>query len=110
MTVLVCEDNLMWSARLVNGVKASGHDPVLVDRWVDELPAGEVAIVNLGAERMRPSELVLRLKEAGVYVVGHAGHKEKPLMTMGRESGCDEVVTNSYLSNKLPELLGKLDK
>lgn len=105
---MVCEDNLMWSARLMNGVKGAGHVGVLVDRFSEELPDGDVAIVNLGSERLRPADLVAALRAGGVFVVGHAGHKERPLLTMGRESGCDRIVTNGSLASGLGDLLGEL--
>ena len=110
MRVLVCEDNLMWSARLMNGVKGAGYEAILVDKLKEELPAAEVAIINLGSMRLDPEKLVSGLKAQGTYVIGHAGHKEKPLLAMGEEYGCDQIVTNSTLANKLPELLAKLNE
>lgn len=104
MRVLILEDNLMWGARLAQTVRGLGHEAVLLDKPLADWE-GDVAIVNLGSDRLRADELVPALHAAGVYVIGHAGHKERPLLQFGRESGCDQVVSNSTLTFKLDELL-----
>ena len=95
----------MWSTRLLNGVKACGHEAVLVERFGGEFGEGEVAIVNLGSGRLMSSGLIGRLKEAGIVVIGHAGHKEKELMAAGRAAGCDMVVTHSAMAEDLGKVL-----
>lgn len=105
MRVLIYEDNLMWSARLRGSVQALGHEAVVVDKMPESLPAGEVAIVNLGSDRLPATELVPRLKAAGVHVVGHAGHKERPLTQLGNDLGCDQVVSNSTITFHLAKVL-----
>ncbi|MBX3112081.1 MAG: hypothetical protein KF857_08740 [Fimbriimonadaceae bacterium] len=105
MRVLIFEDNLMWSARLRDSVRSLGHEPVVVDKMTGGLPSGEVAIVNLGSARLPAAELVPRLKSAGVHVVGHAGHKERPLAQLGNDLGCDQVVSNSTITFHLAKVL-----
>jgi hypothetical protein len=105
MTVLIFEDNLLWSARLVKSLKALGHDPV-VRTTPDTDPAGATwAIVNLGSEKLRADFLVPALKASGVRTIGHAGHKESEVLAYGKDSGCDVVATNSQLTFKLAELI-----
>jgi len=71
-----------------------------------EIPEGvQVAIVNLGSRAMDPAALVDALREKGVYVIAHAGHKEKELHELGRTLGCDRLATNSEITHKLPQLL-----
>ncbi len=105
MRVLIFEDNLMWSARLRGSVQALGHEAVVIDKPAAGLPEGELAIVNLGSDRLPAADLVPRLKAAGVHVVGHAGHKEKPLTQLGNELGCDQVVSNSTITFHLAKVL-----
>ncbi len=105
MRVAIYEDNLMWSARLVRSLQALGHEAVVLEAPTDTLPAAEVAIVNLGSAVFDAMSLVPALKESGVHVIGHAGHKEKPLLAAGNESGCDQVVSNSSLTFRLAEIL-----
>jgi DNA-binding response OmpR family regulator len=105
MKVLVLEDNLMWSVRLVRTLASLGHEAERAATMPAELSEYDAVIVNLGAQSYDPPEAVRQLKEAGVFVIGHAGHKEKDLQTLGRESGCDIMATNSQLTFKLDQLL-----
>ena len=104
MTVLVFEDNLMWSARLVQSLVALGHAPVVTTEIPDPCEA-HVAILNLAASTF--ATLVPQLKELGIYTIGHAGHKEKDLLELGREAGCDRIATNSELTYKIELLLNE---
>ena len=105
MTVLVFEDNLLWSARLVKSLRALGHEAI-VRTEPDATPGdARVAIVNLGSAKLRADDLVPKLKSYGIRTIGHAGHKETELLAYGASSGCDVVATNSQLTYKLPELI-----
>jgi len=101
MKVWIFEDNLMWSARLAQSVKALGHEPSVVTAVPDG--AADAAIVNLSSPAF--VALVPSLREHGVYTIGHAGHKEKDLLKLGAEAGCDKVATNSELTYKIGDLL-----
>lgn len=105
MRVLIYEDNLIWSARLVRSVRAFGHEAIVVDK--PEPMAGDVAILNLGSLTLPTAELAPKLQAAGVVTIAHAGHKEKPLHEMGRQAGCDILATNSELTHKIEELLDR---
>ena len=104
MRVLVYEDNLMWSSRLMQSLRGLGHEAVLLTQA--EIEEGDVAIVNLSSPKFNAKEFVPKLVEAGVRVVGHAGHKEKDLIAMGKAAGCDHVASNSELTFKLDQVLG----
>jgi hypothetical protein len=108
MRVLVFEDNLMWSARLKQSLTALKHEPVMLSRVPAELPLAEAAIVNLGSQSMHAQELVPKLKLAGVFVIAHAGHKEKELQQLGKDLGCDRLASNSQLTFKLADLLPRV--
>ncbi len=88
---------------MVQSLRALGHEPILIPRPVAEI--ADVAIVNLGSTTIRAVELVPALNALDVHVIGHAGHKEKELLELGRAAGCRTVATNSQLTYKLPELL-----
>jgi hypothetical protein len=103
MRVLILERNLIWSARLANSIRASGHEAVVAGTLPAEL-GFDVAIVNL-ADGDPP---VSALQAAGVKVIAHAGHKEKERLDVGKVAGCDLVVTNSELTYKLPEILERM--
>lgn len=110
MHVAVYEDNLMWSAKLMRTLKAFEHDAKVFSTVALPPDGADVAIVNLGSERLPPSELVPLLRGAGIYVIGHAGHKEKELHRFGEELGCDYLATNSELTFKLPDLLANVPR
>jgi len=105
MRVLIYEDNLMWSSRLVKSVAALGHEAVLRTKAPVDSEIGDVAIVNLGSSTLDPAEIVPALHEKGVKVIAHAGHKEKELHDMGRGLECERLVTNSELTYKLEQIL-----
>lgn len=103
MRILVYEDNLMWSARLQKSLTALGHEAVV--RTKPTVEAGDAAIVNLGAPSFGPATLVPALREQGVHVIGHAGHRETELHDLGREIGCDTLATNRELTYSIERLL-----
>lgn len=100
MKVLVYEDNLMWSSRLTNSLSKLGYEPILASEVSNEAP---IAIVNLGTFGLQ--WLVPSLRALGVVTLGHAGHKEKELHSLGAEVGCDILATNSELTFKIESLL-----
>jgi hypothetical protein len=95
----------MWSSKLVNSLKALGHECSIES----EFPATEmaqVAIVNLGDPDV--GILIKLLKAHEVKVIAHAGHKEKDLLEIGKEHNVDHLATNSELTFKIESILFKL--
>lgn len=105
MKILVFEDNLMWAPRLRQTLVGLGHEPVMMSKVPGEMPEAPVAIVNLSSSRMPVFDLVSRLKGEGLYVIGHAGHKETELRERGREAGCDQILSNSQTTFSLEKAL-----
>src|SRR5579885_1194398 len=85
LKIWIFEDNLMWSARLVQTLTALGHEATVVTQIPTEGSA-DAAILNLSSETFR--SFVPALRKCGVYTIGHAGHKEKDLLELGKEAGC----------------------
>jgi protein-L-isoaspartate O-methyltransferase len=106
MKVWIFENNLMWSSRLLQSVNGVGHEGAVVTQILEE--GADVAIVNLG-DSETPS-LVKQLKDMGVFVIAHAGHKEKELLTLGKDLQVDRLATNSELTFKLPQILETIQK
>ncbi|MGI8924911.1 MAG: hypothetical protein ACR2HJ_12955 [Fimbriimonadales bacterium] len=107
MKILILEDNLIWSGRLRQALRALGHDFEFVSEMPIE-PSGDVAIINLSSRRLSPFDAIRKLREEGILVVGHAGHKEKELWERGREAGCSRIVSNSEMTFKLESVLAEL--
>lgn len=101
MRVLLLEDNLLWSVRLANGIRALGHEAS------GDASAGpfDLAIVNLSSPACCDEGILGALKSEGTVIVGHAGHKEAPILRRGVEVGCDHTVSNGTLSHKLADVL-----
>lgn len=108
MNVLILEENLMWSSRLKSGVTGLGHNATVVSSPLESFPLPDVAIVNLGSRAFAATEWIPKLQSLGSKVIAHAGHKEKPLLLVGTDSGADVVVTNSELTNKLESVFARL--
>lgn len=109
MVVLLYEDNLMWSEKLRKTVVGLGHTPVVMNRPNQETPPAQVAIVNLGITMWDAAQLVKDLQARGIKVVGHAGHKEKETLQVGKEIGCDYLATNSETTFKLDKVLAQFE-
>jgi len=107
MRVLIYEDNLMWSSRLVKSISALGHEAILRTK-PDVAETADAAIVNLGSNSLKAEEIVPMLRQHGIKVIAHAGHKEKELHALGRDLGCDRLVTNSELTYKLTQILSEV--
>ena len=105
MKVLLLEDNLLWSVRTRKGLESLGHEVAVMARMKHDLPQADLAIVNLGARSFEPFETVRQLKAKGAKVIGHVGHKEKDLWKLGEEAGCDRVVSNGTLANRLAAVM-----
>ena len=103
MKILILDDNLMWTRRLEQTLASLGHSYVTSAK----IEEGEFdkAIVNLANAGLNPFDCVRALRERGISVIGHAGHKEKGLWELGRQAGCDHIASNSELTFKLPQLL-----
>lgn len=109
MRVLLYEDNLMWSEKLRKTLLALGHEPVVVSRPTKDHPEAPVAIVNLGSNTWPIEQLVDDLQSRSVWVIGHAGHKEKEKLQFGLEIGCNYLATNSETTFKLETILAKFE-
>jgi hypothetical protein len=107
MKALVFESNLMWSSKLVQSLKALGHEATLLNEIPDSAQGAEVAIVNLAQPQPDPAKLVEALRALGIRTIGHAGHKEADLLELGRRIGVDIVATNSELTCKIGDLIAQ---
>jgi hypothetical protein len=105
MRILILEDNLFWSSRLRLSVVALGHEPVVLERMPPAWPDAELAIVNLGSVELAPPLVVPALRERGIRVIGHAGHKEGALLDLGRAAGCHLIVSNGTLTHRLEQVI-----
>jgi hypothetical protein len=106
--VLIFEDNLMWAPRLKKSAASFGHRAEVLAKIPNEIPDGDIAIVNLSSKTLPAADLVPKLRLAGIKVLAHAGHKEKELLALGQDLGCDRLATNSEITHNLEKILAEL--
>lgn len=104
MKVLLLERNLIWTSKLAQSLRAAGYE-VEVSATVPENCDAMIAIINLSDHRTVDIDI---LKAKGIKTIAHAGHKEKQLLSLGERMGCDRVVSNSEITNKLPSIIGEM--
>lgn len=108
MKILIFEKNLLWSSRIKQNLKDTGIEYEILTKPPSVIPRADVAIVNLGTEEYSIEELIKKLKDSCIYVIGHAGHKETPLLEKGDHAGCNKVISNSMLTYKLMDILAQI--
>ena len=91
----------------MKSVVAFGHEATVFAKAPPEMPVADVAIVNLSSRAILPSDIVPKLKAAVIKVIAHAGHKEKELLELGKELGCDRLATNGEITHKIDQILNE---
>lgn len=113
-TIVVLDDNLLFSSSLATGLKRLGYEPLLLSDAREAVSRALAAkpcaiLVNLSSLAWDAAALVRSLKAApelaGVPVVGFAGHKEVDRIRAGRDAGCDHVAANSAVAGDLAGVL-----
>lgn len=94
----------MWSSKLSKSLRAAGYEVEIAD----SVPAASdamIAVINLSDQNIVEVEA---LKKQGIKTLAHAGHKEKELLSLGTQLGCDRVVSNSEITHKLPVIVKEM--
>ena len=108
MRVLVLADDLIWSTRLIDQVKAAGADaaPVRTLAALNQaLPAADAVIVDLTARAYDGVVAVRRAAEAGRRVLAVGQHDDPDLRRRARAAGAERVHPYRVLFEKGPETL-----
>jgi hypothetical protein len=106
--VVILENDLMWSVRLQKRMQSLGYDAQVIDRWTDEIPYTDIAVINMRSREFPLEKTVDLLKEKKVFILGHVGHKESDLILLGKNLNIDKIVTNSMMIHKLEEILKEI--
>jgi CheY-like chemotaxis protein len=113
-SILVADDNLLFSSGLVPALRRLGLTAVVVDQAAQVLSRARVVqpaaiLLNLAARSLDGPARVRELKAdpqlGSIPVVGYCGHLETELIAAGREAGCDIIVANSAVSGNLDDVL-----
>jgi hypothetical protein len=92
--VLVLADDLIWSTRLVDGVRRAGGAPVAVrtgPAFVELLGAAQGALVDLTARAYDGLEAIAAAEAAGVPVVGVGQHDDVEVRRAAKAAGARRV-------------------
>jgi len=116
LTILVADDDLLFSTRIESAVTGCGHRARVVrtvPAFQNALREGpDATIVNLAASQMDAVEAIRRAKTdpltRTIPVLGFCGHADASRRRAAQEAGCDRVATNGEVSNNLPRLLEML--
>lgn len=106
--MLVLEDNLMWSPRLVNGLRALGHTPIVMKVVPEKWPSAEAAVVSLSNPAFVAA--IPELEARGVRVTAHAGHSETEKLSAGKAAGASRITSHSRLLEKFAEYFPAADE
>ena len=107
-TVAILADDLIWSTRLADAVRAAGAEPRPVRR-LEDLAATppEAVIVDLTARAYDGVAAIRLAKEAGANVVAVGQHDDAALRKAALEAGASRVFTYRALFEDGPRLLGR---
>jgi DNA-binding response OmpR family regulator len=103
--VLVLADDLIWSTRLIDQVRAAGADgaPVRTLAALSQaLPAADAVIVDLTARAYDGVVAVRRAAEAGRRVLAVGQHDDATLRRRALEAGADKVLAYRKLFDDGP--------
>jgi DNA-binding response OmpR family regulator len=115
-TVVVADDDVLFSTRIAAALAALGYAPVVVrsgdafTRALGRRPAA--AIINLAARRFDGVALIRDAKgdaaTRAVPLLSFCGHRDLARRTAAHQAGCDLVTTNGAIGADLPRLLRSL--
>ncbi len=99
MKVALFEPNLFWDAKARAALAADGWTvvPAEAEDWTDV----RAVVVGLYAPPKDLQAVLERARRNGLPVLGHAGHKEKELLALGGELGCERVISNGEFAHRL---------
>jgi DNA-binding response OmpR family regulator len=103
--VLVLADDLIWSTRLIEQVRAAGADgaPVrTLSALSQALPAADAVIVDLTARAYDGVVAVRRAAESGRRVLAVGQHDDAALRRRALDAGADKVLAYRKLSEDGP--------
>lgn len=114
--VLVVEDNLFFSVQIETALKRMGYEVEVVSEGERALASATgrsplLAIVNFGNPRLAPADLVRQLKALPEppTVLGFCPHVQMAeIRPDALAAGCDQLVANSALTLRLPQIIEKL--
>ena len=112
--VIVFVEDVFFTAKIREAARGTSRDvrfvrdPQGLERRMSG-PAPGLVIMDLGAESMRPMEMLKRMKADPEWqkarIVAYSSHARAELMEEANQLGADTVMPKTSFTQKLPELL-----
>jgi hypothetical protein len=107
-TVAILADDLIWSTRLADAIRAAGGQPKVLRRLADLLADdARHVIVDLTARAYDGVAAITIAAETGASVVAVGQHDDAPLRKAALDAGASRVFTYRALFEDGPRLLGR---
>jgi CheY-like chemotaxis protein len=103
--------DLLFGSNVLGGLRAAGHEPVLVgdaDALARELPGAQVLVVDLTFEAAERIEQVRALRPPGVPVLAFYAHVEADVRARAEQAGFELVVPRSRMAREGAALIDRL--
>jgi DNA-binding NarL/FixJ family response regulator len=107
-SVAILADDLIWSTRLADAVRAAGGQPRVLRRLADlAASSADAVIIDLTARAYDGIAAVRAAREVGARVVAVGQHDDAALRRAALEAGAGRVFTYRALFEDGPRLLGR---
>lgn len=103
--------DLLFGSNVVGGLRAAGHEPVLVgdaDALARELPGAKVLVVDLTFDADERIEDARRLRPPDVPTLAFYAHVEAEVRARAEEAGFELVVPRSRMAREGATLVDRL--
>jgi hypothetical protein len=111
MRVVVYIPDLLFGSGVVEGLRAAGHEPVLVGDpgdLAEALPGAAVLIVDLTSDSQERIQVVRGGLPEGVRTLGVYSHVEAEVRAEAEAAGFDQVVPRSRMAREGAALVERL--
>jgi hypothetical protein len=103
--------DLLFGSNVIGGLRAAGHEPVLVgdiDALVRELPGAELLVIDLTYDAPERIEQVRGLRPAQMPTLAFYSHVETDVRAGAEQAGFDLVVPRSRMAREGATLVDRL--
>jgi chemotaxis response regulator CheB len=109
--VLIIDENLMLNSKIKELAVSSGYEAKIIAFFKEkDIPKldefnPDFVVINLESKRNDVFNLIPKIKEKNIKVIGYCGHTRTDLAKKAKESRVDFVATNGMITSQLPQIL-----
>lgn len=110
MKVFIIDENLMLNSKISGLSKSVGYETKVMAFFKDKYEKldefnPDVVVINLESKSNPAFEIIPKLKEKNIKVIGYCGHTRTDLAKKAKELGVDFVATNGMITSQLPQIV-----